>query len=250
MSFTSTDRAIEPFKLVGQSFSQVGAIYLPLVLLATPAPILSIAQILTSKVTITKGQILSEPTLLSNIFTLLGLIISIILSGTVMYFIYRYLKDGTLDLSGSFQRGMNKSLSVLLGSIAYSAMVGVGCVLLILPGIYLAVIFAFFLYGIVSEEYSVVDSFKYSARLVQGRWWPVFGSMLVPALFIFPLIIIMGLILAIVGVFLFASGVNPLLIAIIVGLVNAILNILIVPLFNIFFVKLYVRLQETMIVDR
>jgi hypothetical protein len=59
----------------------------------------------------------------------------------------------------------------LLGTILYGFVVGVGFVLLIIPGIYLALRYGFFWYAMVDGKKGVFDAFHESARITQGVKW-------------------------------------------------------------------------------
>jgi hypothetical protein len=248
MSFETTrNQPIEPFKLVQESFGAMGPVYLPLLILNTPAAILGIAQTLTQKFQIGKGGWpQAEPTTLSHTIAAFSFFVILpIFTAVMIYFIYRYLKDGTFDLNGCARRGLSKGLYSIIGMIAYAAIVTLGLLLLILPGIYLSVLFSFFLYAIVSEEYNLVDSFKYSAELVRGRWWQVFGALLVGALCLIPIFLVITIIGVIVGAFMGASGLELTSIMMISSVVGILLGTLFNPFLNIFYVKLYAKLQET-----
>jgi hypothetical protein len=157
-----------------------------------------------------------------------------ILTGISVYFIYRYLKQGTVDLSGAANRSLSQSGQLILGHILYSLAIILGFICLILPGIYLSVRWGFVLYTIVSQNCSAIDGFKYSSESVKGRWWPVFGSMLAVVPVLLPVFFVIGIIGA-----TFAS--QPLIMAII----SSIMGLLVAPPIGMYYVKLYMRLQET-----
>lgn len=59
----------------------------------------------------------------------------------------------------------------IVGAILYGIMVGIGFLLLIVPGIYLALRYGFFWYAIVDGRKGIVESFKESARITEGVKW-------------------------------------------------------------------------------
>lgn len=59
----------------------------------------------------------------------------------------------------------------LLGTLLYGFVVGVGLVLLIIPGIYLALRYGFFWYGIIDGRQGVFDAFHESAEMTRGVKW-------------------------------------------------------------------------------
>lgn len=92
-----------------------------------------------------------------------------------------------------------KLLTAILASILYYAMVIGGLILLIVPGIYLALRFGQYQNAIVDKNLGVFDSLKYSSRITEGNKMNLFG-------------------LGIVGVLIILAGV----IALVVGLIFAI----------------------------
>lgn len=222
MSFSPTRQPIEPFKLLNDAIGQVGPIYVPLLIIASVGIVFNIAQSIL-------------PVAIAPIVALVyGLIVTPILSGASMSFCYRYIQQGTSDLKGAFDKAISQSGQLIIGTILYALAVFVGFILLIVPGIYISVRFGFVLYAIISENCSAIDGFKYSSKLVEGRWWPIFGSMLVSILFFIP-IFIMGIIAGV----MFAN--QPLIAGISGGLIGAAVT----PPIVLYYVKLYLRVQET-----
>jgi Membrane domain of glycerophosphoryl diester phosphodiesterase len=222
MSFTPTRQPIDPFKLLGDTFSQIAPIYVSLLILVSPGILVSIVQ-----------QILPL-NLQSAVLIVYSLTIAPIIAGAAMYFTYRYLKQGTIDLSGSINKALSRGGQLILGTIIYNLAVFLGFVCFIIPGIYLSVRWVFVIYAIILQDHSAIDGLKYSSELVKGRWWQVFGSMLVSIVFLVPLFVIA----AVAGI---ALKSQPALAGIFGGVVGA----LFAPLLVMYYVKLYLRLQET-----
>jgi hypothetical protein len=82
----------------------------------------------------------------------------------------------------------------------------IGILLLLLPGIYVSILFIFVSFCILFDNNSLFKAFQYSAQLVQSRWWHVFALFIIilATLFIMTLIFteIDTLILTAVRVFL------------------------------------------------
>jgi hypothetical protein len=222
MSFNPSRQPIAPFQLLGDSLSQVAPIYLPILIIASPGILINVVQ-----------EVL--PKTLSSVLTIVYSIgVLPILTGISVYFIHRYLKQGTSDLSGAVNQALSQSGQLILGMFLYGLAVVVGMLFLILPGIYLAIRFGFLPYAIVTENRSAIDGFKYSSELVKGRWWPVFGSTLLVVAFLLPVFFAIGVAAAV-----FAR--QPLIGAII----GSIVGLLFTPPISMYYVKLYMRLQET-----
>jgi hypothetical protein len=236
MSYSSQNRAIQPFKLLGESFSQVGPVYLPLLLLAIPATVLSMGDAFTSS---------PKPSMTSSVLLTLTLVVTYLLFGGTFLIAYRYIKQGTLDVAGSIQQGLQASAKILFGGMVYSLAIVIGLLLFVVPGIYLAVALGFFAYGILTENYSIPDSFKYSLALVKGRWWATFGSLLVQMLLIIPLVFLSWLVGTVIGTAIVIAGSKVASIELWGNVASALMSAIITPILDIYNAKIYSRLQET-----
>jgi hypothetical protein len=221
MSFNHSQQPIEPFKLLGDSLSEVASVYVLLLIIASPGILVNIApRVLPSEV----GSALT---------IIYGLGVLPILTGISIYFIYRYLKQGTIDLSRAANKAIGQSGQLIIAHILYSLAVILGLICLIVPGIYLFVRWGFVMYAIVSQNCSAIEGFKYSSELIKGRWWAVFGSMLLVIALLLPIFFVTGIIGAI-----FATQ------SIVMAIISSIVILLVTPPLAMYYVKLYMRLQE------
>ena len=217
----NTEQRIEPFKLLGDALSQVASIYVPLLIIASPAILINIAPLVL-------------PTSLSGVISLIYIFaITPLTGGITTAFVYAYLKQGTIDLSKAVETALSHSVQLILGMILYSLAVGFSSLLLLIPGIYLLVRWGFVLYAVILNNCSAIDGFKYSSKLVRGRWWPVFGSMLVVVLFLLPISVIVAIIGAIFG--------SKSIVAVII---SSLVGVLFTPPLAMYYIKLYLRLEE------
>jgi hypothetical protein len=69
----------------------------------------------------------------------------------------------------------------VIGLIA-SAGIAVGLLLLVIPGVWLAVSVAMVPHVVALEDRGVFGSLRRSVQLVRGRWWPTFGYLLLVGL--------------------------------------------------------------------
>ena len=105
--------------------------------------------------------------------------------------------DGEEPQFSAYGQEARKFLHYLVANILYSIIVCIGIVLLIIPGIYLAIRLQFFQQYIVSEERcSAIDALKKSWELTQGQAMPLFLLALVQIG-----LTLLGLILLVVGLF-------------------------------------------------
>lgn len=75
---------------------------------------------------------------------------------------------------GQLFGGAKKLVPAVLGSILYALMVGVGFLLLIVPGIYLALRYGQFMFAMVDKDLGVMDSFKYSSSITTNNRMKLF----------------------------------------------------------------------------
>lgn len=145
---------------------------------------------------------------------------------------------------------INKIGSYLLIAIINTVLVVVGLVLLIVPGIIIAVWYSLGAQVFVLENIRGYAALKRSKELVEGYWWPVLGRWLGVSLFF-------GIIIWIINaVVLFPLGINRFVPAItmnaILGeqtkwqedLISGIISILVIPLFTTVGVILYNNLKQ------
>jgi uncharacterized membrane protein len=71
-----------------------------------------------------------------------------------------------------------KLLRALGAQILLTLMISLGCLLLIVPGIYLALRFGFCVTAIVDRDLGVIDSFKYSSSITANNRMPLLGLLL------------------------------------------------------------------------
>jgi hypothetical protein len=111
---------------------------------------------------------------------ILGLVIGALYEGVVVVLV-RDLRDGRRDSSiGDLVRTVLPILGPLVGaSILYGLGVFFGSLLLIVPGLYLATVWAVVTPVIVIERLEVFEAFGRSRQLVKGNGWQVFWTIIV-----------------------------------------------------------------------
>jgi hypothetical protein len=82
---------------------------------------------------------------------------------------------------------------VLLTSLMAGFLVLFGTMLLIIPGVAVAVYLGFYLNAIVLRDKGPLEALEYSYKLVKGRWWMVFGVLLLVFVAVFVLVFLFQL---------------------------------------------------------
>ena len=125
-------------------------------------------------------------------YTLLFLIINAIL---VYTFFGEILVQGPLSIGfaivahrvamkkgfdfGDFFRGFDFFVPLLLAYLVMSIFIGIGVILLIIPGIYLAVAYSATTHLIVFRKMEFWDAMEASRKLVSKEWFSIFGFLIV-----------------------------------------------------------------------
>jgi uncharacterized membrane protein len=84
------------------------------------------------------------------------------------------LVDGKKPKYEDLYQQYPKFISYLVASILYGLIVLAGLILLIIPGIYLAIKFQYYTYLIIDKNLGPVEALKESSRLTQGNIWNLF----------------------------------------------------------------------------
>ncbi len=108
------------------------------------------------------------------------------------------IRDGRADLSvgETLSRGGARIGSVALASIVAGSAIGLGLLLLIIPGLVLLTWWAVIVPVIVLERVAAFDSFSRSRELVRGWDFKVFGVIVLEALLLIAVTLILGLVMA------------------------------------------------------
>ena len=106
---------------------------------------------------------------------------SILVAGPLtagFYIVANKISKGEPYEFGTFFKGFDYFLPLLLYSLISGIFVALGLVALIIPGIYLAVGYTFAPLFIVFAKMEFWDGMEFSRKLVTKRWWDIFGLVL------------------------------------------------------------------------
>lgn len=141
------------------------------------------------------------------------------------------------DLNEIINAIKDKFLLVLVLSIIVGVINLVGLFLLIIPGIYCLVTFQFSIWSyLFKEDVKLLDSITYSKKLLEGRWWQVFGISLA---------LIFALILVYIAFGTFIFFLSAILGAKIAGILASLLALLPLTLALSFQMYFFLSLEKT-----
>ena len=137
--------------------------------------------------------------MVSGLIPILGPISNLVLGGVFLgglyYFYLRRLRGEAADVSDVFAGFSLAFVPLMLGGLVSSLLTCLGMLLLILPGIYLAVAWVFTAPLIIDKKLEFWTAMKVSRRVVTAQWWQLFGLMIVAGF-----LAMLGLLGCIVGI--------------------------------------------------
>jgi uncharacterized membrane protein len=96
------------------------------------------------------------------------------------FFIVAYkIKRGEEVQFGDFFKGFDNFVELMLVGIISSLFIFIGIILLVIPGIYLAVAYTFAVLFVIFHQNKAWDALENSRKLIHRKWWTIFGFMLV-----------------------------------------------------------------------
>jgi hypothetical protein len=102
-------------------------------------------------------------------FWIVSLILSSLAQGSATHAVSDIYLEQPTSIASCFQRTGRKSISLTLLSFGYGLLIGLGLVLLIVPGIYWAITYALAFPAMVVEDLSFSEAFTRSKDLVAGN---------------------------------------------------------------------------------
>ncbi len=112
---------------------------------------------------------------------LVSMILSVVAGGMVVKFTSDVIETGKGSVQSSFDETIARFPHLLVASLVTTLLIGIGFILLIAPGVILAVIFSLTIPVVMIERRGAFDSLSRSQRLVEGRWKKIFGLLLMVA---------------------------------------------------------------------
>ena len=124
-----------------------------------------------------------------------GSLISLFISGPLnagsLIVAFKVLRNRETTF-GDFFRGFNHYVPLFMLSLVSGVLILLGCVLFLIPGLYLAVAYAFALPLVLDKKMNFWDAMEFSRKLISKNWFSFFGFMLVLALINFAGVLLLG----------------------------------------------------------
>jgi len=171
-------------------------------------------------------------------FSVINLLLGILLNLAISILIEKNILEENINAQSALTKAIPKLSIAFIIAMVLFFIISIGFLLLIIPGIYLSIIFAFTTQAIALRNCNF-DAFQYSYKLIQKQWWKVFGRLLqigisslilfllffsIPSVFILPLL----------------SAFPPVqfLIQVILSLISSIVAYFFITAFNVYFLNL------------
>ena len=167
--------------------------------------------------------------------SIISMILALLVQGAMAYAVYRALCGNTASLGESIQRGMARFIPLLLAAILSGLGIGIGSMLLLIPGIILTCMWAVVIPACVVEGLGPVQSLSRSAELTSGHRLTIFGLALVYYLLVFGI----NFLLVVVVEDMTVTATTPL----IVNLVNGLLLLVPETIYLVMLVVIYYTLR-------
>lgn len=131
----------------------------------------------------------------------LSILVTMIVSGltqaSIIYGTFQDLRGSRAGIGDCIARGLSSVVPVILGTLILSLVVGLASILLIIPGIILALMWWVYIPAIVVEGKGIFDSFSRSRELTRGRRWHIFGLLVIVFVLAFAINFVITLVAAI-----------------------------------------------------
>jgi len=217
-----TGSRISAQSLLRETFATTKPLYAPLLTINFPNLILS---------TINSLDNLGSASVVFNI--IYSFVAVPFLSGAMIFYTYRSLNRNQVTVGEAFHQANRRLLHLILVYIMYSVLVLAGFIALIIPGLYVSYRLIFSLYVTVIDNSSPLDSLSSSWELTKGRWWLIFRASFLILFVVFVPILLIVLLISSTGNLLASK------------LAANVLGFFTLPLMNVYFVLLYLRLRES-----
>lgn len=128
--------------------------------------------------------------------SILQSVLSLILTGALTYGVVQQMHDKTTGLGALVTAGLQSLGRVFLTGLVTGLIIGLGMLMLIVPGIIATVLLYVAIPVAVMEKKGVGDAMRRSADLTRGSRWAIFGAALLMMLVTIGVFMLLGLVFA------------------------------------------------------
>lgn len=128
-------------------------------------------------------------------------IIALVLSLLLLAVLIRRIDAAARGQTGATPAELPQAVKVwiwmILAVVIYAIATAVGLILLVVPGLILAVSLMFYMFGVVLEGQKSVEALNASHHLVWGHWWRTLGMVVLVYL---PLLVLVSIVVSMLGI--------------------------------------------------
>jgi hypothetical protein len=136
----------------------------------------------------------------SVVGTLITVVAGLVLQGALTYGVVNVLNGRPIGLTECLATGLRNFLPLLGLGLLTAFGVALGFLLLVVPGIMLAVAWSVVVPVLIAERRRVLDTFGRSAALTRGNRWRIFGLFLLSLLAMVVILAVVGIVGGLAGV--------------------------------------------------
>lgn len=140
--------------------------------------------------------------------------------------------DKMSDWKQAYSESTKLFWPLIWSAILVTVVVFIGLILLVIPGLYLSIVFSFYMFALILDNARGWNAAEKSKQLVKGYWWSVFGRLIALGLI---LTVIMGILSIVIGM----TGSN-----VAYAVFNLIITIVITPFGAAYSYLMYKSLQD------
>lgn len=170
------------------------------------------------------------------------------LTNTTLFYFVLFNTKGDMTFKQAFKGGRKYFWRMLgLTIVLMLAVIGL-CLLLIIPGIIFSVFWLFSMYILVSEDTGIIEAMKRSKLFVKGRWWTVFGYLLLFGLLTGvagTVLLVPGMIIGFIRQMFLGSLPITLVLSTLEIIIRLVYMVLITPFGVVFFKNFYFELKKS-----
>jgi len=132
--------------------------------------------------------------------------------------------------------GVRRSLVLVLATVGYGLACLIGLVFLVIPCVILMVSLVLYMPAIVVDRKGVFDSLSHSHTLVWGNWWRTSALLTIGIIFVYVLVMVVGIGLALLGQFLGFDTTTQILVQFISA---SVMTVFMIPFTNALWLEIY-----------